>query len=189
MENDNIHNLIIAIEHSVGQKISTPRDFEFLSNILHHRTKKRISATTLKRIWGYISGYENTRPYTLNTLCQFIGYSDMDSFVNSLSNPEGHIPSHILLGEHIYTSDMKAGKCLRLTWAPERECNIKHEGEGRFVVLSSKLTKLIPGSTFCCNIIEKGRPMYINSLRFTPDQEEGYDYVAGLIGGIMYEVL
>lgn len=189
MNDIKLQNLIAAIEQTIGRKITSPRDFEFLSNMIFHRTKEHVSVSTLKRVWGYVKGYEHIRPSTLNVLCRFIGYNDMDHFAASITEGEVGVPSHILLGEHLYADEMRKGKCLRLTWAPSRVCDVRHEGEGYFVVTNSEQTKLTPGSTFRCHIIEQGRPMFINSLRFKPDQEEGFDYVAGLIGGVMYEEL
>ena len=54
------------IENSVNRKIQTPADFDFLRGIIWDRTHEQISASTLKRIWGYIDGVDETRNSTLN---------------------------------------------------------------------------------------------------------------------------
>ena len=62
------------IENSVNRKIQTPADFDFLRGIIWDRTHEQISASTLKRIWGYIDGVDETRNSTLNILARSLGY-------------------------------------------------------------------------------------------------------------------
>ena len=62
------------IENSVNRKIQTPADFDFLRGIIWDRTHEQISASTLKRIWGYIDGVDETRNSTLKILARSLGY-------------------------------------------------------------------------------------------------------------------
>ena len=72
--------LTAAIEASVGRRIRTPRDFAFLRQSIFARLGIYISESTLKRVWGYISGGE-TRPYTLDVLSSFLGYGSWEEFI------------------------------------------------------------------------------------------------------------
>ena len=52
--------------------------------MLYDQTHAKISTTTLKRIWGYLSEGVTPRRYTLDQLARFIGYDDFDAFCASL---------------------------------------------------------------------------------------------------------
>lgn len=53
------------VEDTIPRKIKTPADFTYLSGVIFERCGETISETTLKRIWGYIEGYDTTRFHTL----------------------------------------------------------------------------------------------------------------------------
>ena len=43
------------IEKMVGRKMVVPRDFAWLSEKVEEHTQQRVSASTLRRFWGYVS--------------------------------------------------------------------------------------------------------------------------------------
>ncbi|MCR4852732.1 MAG: hypothetical protein K5893_03985 [Prevotella sp.] len=69
------------VETVVGRHIKTPKDFELLSQRLLDETTVQISATTLKRLWGYVNEDVSPRTSTLDTLSRFVGYDDWAAFV------------------------------------------------------------------------------------------------------------
>ena len=72
------------VEETFGQEIKTPKDFENLSLAVSDCTKDYISATTLKRMWGYLTEPVTPRRTTLDVLAQYVGYKDWAAFT-----PEG----------------------------------------------------------------------------------------------------
>ena len=64
------------IETSVKRKMKTPTDFIFLSGAVFERTRETMSPTTLKRLWGYIEGADQTRNSTLEILARFLGFDN-----------------------------------------------------------------------------------------------------------------
>lgn len=68
------------VEETFGQEIKTPKDFENLSLAVSDCTKDYISATTLKRMWGYLTEPVTPRRTTLDVLAQYVGYKDWDAF-------------------------------------------------------------------------------------------------------------
>ncbi|MBQ8127587.1 MAG: hypothetical protein IJ176_04215 [Prevotella sp.] len=76
-----IVRLRLAVEQTAGRKMRTNRDFELLAESICEKTKAKISPTTLKRIWGYVSEDVRPRPYTLDQLCLYVGYEDFDAFI------------------------------------------------------------------------------------------------------------
>lgn len=79
-----IEQLRLAVECKAGRKMQTNKDFDCLSDSVYDQTHAKISTTTLKRIWGYLSEGVTPRRYTLDQLARFIGYDDFDAFSASL---------------------------------------------------------------------------------------------------------
>ena len=77
-----------AVEAKIGNKPETNRDFENLSNTICDELHDRISPTTLKRIWGYLSEAVTPRHYTLNQLSRFVGYDNWDDFLRKTESAE-----------------------------------------------------------------------------------------------------
>lgn len=75
-----------AIERTVGKKIQTPKDFDFLSQLIEERCGEHMSVSTLKRVWGYVTSNSLPRRSTLNILAQLIGKQDWDDFCASEHN-------------------------------------------------------------------------------------------------------
>ena len=59
--NPEISELKQQIEESLGRKMKTSADFTFLSGAIWERTHENLSASTLKRLWGYVDGADTTR--------------------------------------------------------------------------------------------------------------------------------
>ena len=79
-----IKQLRRAVERTLGRKMQTNKDFDCLADSIYEKTHAKISTTTLKRLWGYLSEGVTPRRYTLDQLARFIGYDDFDAFSASL---------------------------------------------------------------------------------------------------------
>lgn len=77
------------IEGVVERKMKTPKDFEFLSECIFDKFHERISPTTLKRIWGYLSETTTPRKSTLDILSKFVGYDNWKDFTDFTEFTEG----------------------------------------------------------------------------------------------------
>ena len=195
MEKENqskeIKALINAIESSVGFKVSTPKDFDLLKDIIFNHTSEYISSTTLKRIWGYLAEPLKTRESSLSILAKTIGYSDWNDFRNSYEQglTENRFPSSPNFGNVInVNTDLQKDDEIMLFWFPDRMCKIKYSGEFNFEVLESENTRLKPGNTFNCHLILEGHPLYISGLM--QDDSKPISYICGkLHGGIRFKKL
>lgn len=67
-----ITRLRTAIETSLNHKLCTPKDFDFLTLQIWERLHEHISATTLKRLWGYVENDVHPRVFTLTLLSRFL---------------------------------------------------------------------------------------------------------------------
>ena len=77
------------------------------------------------------------------------------------------------------------GNKLRLTWQPERVCDIEYLGDLKFRVTASKNTRLHEGDTFECSLIVEGEPLYLDNLR--QGNQQPIAYVCGKKSGVRYD--
>ncbi len=87
-ENYYIEQLRQEVEHKVGRKIKTPKDFELLRDVIYEECHTMLSISTLKRIWGYVQTDSSPRSSSLEPLVAFVGYDDWDAFVAAQSTPD-----------------------------------------------------------------------------------------------------
>ena len=134
------------IERMVGRKMVVPRDFAWLSEKVLERTQQRVSASTLRRFWGYVNEGVTASKFTKNVLAIFLGYADFEEFV--LLQGAGEQQSQMVMGREISCDDLYEGQLLKLSWLPDRTCIIRYQGNGRFWVLASipDCRKMIPSS-------------------------------------------
>lgn len=65
----------------VGRKMVVPRDFVWLSEKVEERTQQRVSASTLRRFWGYVSEGVSASKFTKNVLANFSVMQTLRSLV------------------------------------------------------------------------------------------------------------
>ena len=110
------------IEKMVGRKMVVPRDFAWLSEKVEERTQQRVSASTLRRFWGYVSEGVSASKFTKNVLANFLGYADFEEF--GLSQGTGERQSQMVMGKEISCDNLYEGQMLKLSWLPDRTCII-----------------------------------------------------------------
>ena len=177
------------VETALNKKLCTPKDFEFLRERIYARLHVLISRTTLMRIWGYIEKDVQPRVSTLNILSQFLGYKDWESFQENAMLPKEQQSSPVMSRKLSVNSDLYIGEKLRLTWQPDRVCDVEYLGNLSFRVIASENTRIQPGNTFQCSLIVEGEPLYLDNLRKGDDSSsaEPIAYVCGKKTGVNYE--
>lgn len=171
------------IEKMVGRKMVVPRDFAWLSEKVEERTQQRVSASTLRRFWGYVSEGVSASKFTKNVLANFLGYADFEEF--GLSQGTGERQSQMVIGKEISCDDLYEGQMLKLSWLPDRTCIIRYQGNGGFKVVSSENTRLAKDDTFECHHFINHEPAYLHAWKHGVD--EPVTYVIGKKNGIIVE--
>ncbi len=59
------------------------KDFYTLANKISTKTGRSMSATTLKRLFGYITDERKANAYTLNTIAKYIGYESWEDCIQT----------------------------------------------------------------------------------------------------------
>lgn len=172
-----IYALRQDIEQQVNRKICTPAEFDFLANAIWEQLHQYISSTTLKRLWGYISGSDTVRHSTLCILAQFIGYDHWEQYIQHLAE-QSEVESDAFLGQGVRTEQLSSGECVEVSWQPNRRCVFRYLGDMRFVVVYAENSKLHIGDTFYSACFLIGQPMYLDRLKGTSS------YVAGKHNGL-----
>lgn len=111
-----IKQLRRAVERTLGRKMQTNKDFDCLADSIYEKTHAKISTTTLKRLWGYLSESVTPRRYTLDQLAHFVGYDDFDAFCASLEN--GNSPKPSPANADTASSPLPAGEGLGVGLTP-----------------------------------------------------------------------
>ena len=175
-----LQELCRELEATVGKPLQTSRDFDSLSSMITERMRERISATTLKRLWGYLNEENNPRKYTLNLLSRFLGYRDFEHF----SQQQGVVQSGFVDAAVLYADELHEGDKVLLCWAPNRRCELSYLGENKFVVESSLNSKLMVGDTFVCAQFFQKELLIVSQL-----MREGKlmgNYAMGKQGGVTW---
>lgn len=171
------------IERMVGRKMVVPRDFAWLSEKVLERTQQRVSASTLRRFWGYVNEGVTASIFTKNVLAIFLGYADFEEFV--LLQGAGEQQSQMVMGREISCDDLYEGQLLKLSWLPDRTCIIRYLGNGRFRVLASENTRMSKDDTFECHHFINHEPAYLHGWKH--GDRELVTYAIGKKNGIIVE--
>lgn len=174
-------SLLRSVEKTWGRVPRTPKDFEELRESVSRVAGTLLSATTLKRMWGYLDEPQVHRRSTLDVLARYCGWRDYGAFGGGVE-PEaesGPVGGKVLTAD----KDIRRGDRLRLHWAPGRVCDIAYQGGGMWRVTAAEGTKLRVGDMFCCRVIADGEPLYLTDLRPGAGRPGGV-YVCGRRSGV-----
>lgn len=166
-----------AIERKIGRTLRTPADFDYLILKMEEEGADTLSLSTLKRIWNYVPARSSIRFSTLSVLARFLGFYDFSDFCHSTE-----IESDFLTDMEVRSCDLKINDLIRISWSPNRMCQLRYLGENRFVVVESKNSKLLPGDTFSTLCFRLKHPLYATELH-----RSGYNmhsYVAAVKHGL-----
>lgn len=170
------------VEETHGKEVRTPLQFEALAEDIWRRMGKRLSPTTLKRLWGYLNEPMTPRQSTLDILARYCGWLDYADFVKG-DKPEiesGSVGANVIS----VAKDVKLGERVKLMWQPSRVCVVEYLGDLRWRVVESVGTRLSPGDTFNCALIVSGEALYLDNL-VHGDARPGV-YVCGRKSGVTF---
>ena len=173
------------IETALKKKLQTPKDFDLLSERIYARLHVLISRTTLMRMWGYVDENVKPRKGTLDILSQFLGYQDWDGYCQNSLLPKEQQSSPVMARRLSVGKELERGDMLRLTWHPDRVCDVEYQGNLQFRVVASENTRLRADDTFLCSLIIEGEPLYLDNLK--QGVHPPVAYVCGKHSGVWFE--
>ncbi len=176
-----LNYLLKEVEKRFGRRLSTSADYEVLSIVIEHESGELVSASTLKRLWGYVALKPSPRLSTLDVLARYIGKRDFLSFRQSLQESKADV-SCFFSTKAAYSSELEKGAELLIGWNPNRLVRLRHNGNGTFTVIQSENSKLIVGDQFQAESFMVGYPLYI--ARILRNGEYTLPYIAGTKDGL-----
>lgn len=186
-ENEGMAAMRAAVEKRLGFGVNTPGEFKLLAGDIKAVTGRKMSESTLMRLWGYVRSDMTPNTTTLDTLALYVGYHDWDSFARGGGEGKGD-GSHDVLSAHLNVdAELSPRDHVILRWPPGRECLVRYLGDGQFVVERSEQSKLKVGDTFTCHLIVEGHPLYLDNL--VHEAQAPRCYVCGHHNGVHYEVI
>ncbi len=188
VENEKYVKLLIAdVENRIQRGILSPKDFEHLHVAIKNELNESVSVSTLKRLWGYSKYLSKPSVSILSTLSRFVGYRDWEDFRTNRESVENRPSGQVLSDKITVATDLEVGDRIRLTWAPQRVCDVMYHGDGDFEVLSSQNTGIKVGDWFSCSLIVSGEPLWLSNLR--QYGKAPVAYVCGKQGGVQFEIM
>ena len=170
-----------------GLKLShlTPTDFAQLeTDIKKVLPNAQIEQKTLKRLFGYdkTDPESGLRRYTVDTLSQYLGFSDWEAFLASRAQKS----SYDFHGESISADRLNVGEEINIKWDPDRISTLRYLGHSQFEVVDSRNASWQVGDTFFCHHFVLGEPLYVDKLTDSQGNLKSALYVVGELGGIRW---
>lgn len=170
------------IEEKYGRSFKSPTDFDTLESLIADCSGTRLSSSTLKRLWGYVSTNSKPRLSTLTIVARVLGFIDWDEYVEKLMRAS-RVESDFISTSSINVEKLEPGDMVTLQWNPDRTLTLTSLGDSRFRVVEQKNSKLKIGDTFKTLFLREGSPLYCTSLQ-REGVETPLEYVAGKSNGI-----
>ena len=169
--------LLEEVVHRLGGPVATSKDFENLSQNIAEAIGQQISASTLKRLWGYMTLKPKPRISTLDILAQYTGRTSFRALCVELQRNSDFYGAQV-----VYSKGLAEGDVVLLKWMPDRTVRLEYLGAMKFLVQDPGTSKLRQGDL--CEIKEfiKGLPLYIPGI--VRDGKVMPEYVAGKQAGL-----
>ena len=173
------------VEGKLGRQLLTHVHFVALSDAIETVLREHVSPTTLERVWGYSTRHYDTVSHrTLDVLARYAGRGSWEDFCQWLGQKEGGESDFFTEGI-MAVSSMSEGTRLRLGWQPDRVCEVRYLGAGRFVVESVTNGSLRAGDTFSCLQFQVGKPLYMDCFQREGEASgENQRYAVGRENGL-----
>jgi hypothetical protein len=168
------------VEQKTGQEIRYPRDCTMLAEKIFSQCNCRISASTLRRLFGFDKSKNAPRDYTLDIIAQYIGYPSWGAVLKSLNSKEEKPVKEIM---EVNVPSLKRGEKLELAYKPNASLLIEYIGNTRFKVLSATNSRLKKDEIFKANLIAKHRPMFVLEVEGRFQDEK---IIEGKVSGITH---
>lgn len=176
-----VNYLLSKVEKKYGRRVATTTDYESLSVAIEIETNDLLSASTLKRIWGYVSEKPTPRLSTLDILSRYIGDKDFRQFCENLKTSDA-FESTFFSAKCLTVSDLEIGKKVTIGWNPDRLVTLTYLGNSEFEVIKSVNSKLKVGDKFQSTDFVLGSPLYI--ARILRDGAYTSPFIAGKNEGL-----
>lgn len=149
------------IETEFGQHVKYPRDCDALSADITSKTNQRISGSTVRRLFGFISGTAEPRSFTLDVIAEYVGYSSFEDLIESFK--ENSIKETKII-ELIDPKDLRTGEKIRLSFDVNNHFCAEYIGESKFKVDDSSCDSVQLNDIVSVTKIRLHQPLFLENL-------------------------
>ena len=178
MNNENaLGKLTECVKQKFRHSLESPSDFDYLAIRVKDVTKEDISATTLKRIFGYIPSTSQPRRSSLGILARYLGYTGWSDFAENVELCSGFVKEKIVLESQLHRGDK-----VSISWMPDRKVTMVALENKRFEVLESHNAKIQSGDELTVMMFILGQPLQAKDV--VRDGINLGNYIAGAESGL-----
>lgn len=175
-----------AVEDKSGMRVRTSRDFELLAEAIVDSRAGYVSASTLKRLWGYVKDTKGKHVSTLDVLARFAGYPkgypQFELEVREANSLESGYDAKRVLN----VMKLAEGELIEVEWLPDRKVVFRHLGDCLLEVVSSQNAKLAEGTRVVCPRIVEGEKLMVDIPGDGTRKPAVYE--AGKINGVVWKL-
>ena len=181
MTTPEIEELKTLVEQKYGKILGTTTDFEEFSLHLEKLTGHYISASTFKRLYGYVNDDHKPRIATLDVLAQYLEYKSYMDFLQWLKTSTKY-NSSFFKANQLVSNDLHKGERIAIGWSPNRLLELRYLGDSTYEIERSENSKLQVGDRFVTGCFIKEQPLYLPYIE--RGGERTASFVAGRNGGL-----
>lgn len=181
MTTPEIEELKTLVEQKYGKLLGTTTDFEEFSLHLEKVTGHSISASTFKRLYGYVNDDHKPRMATLDVLAQYLDHQNYMAFTQWLKTSTKY-NSSFFKANQLVSGDLHKGAHIAIGWSPNRQLELLYLGNSTYEIEKSENSKLQVGDRFVTGCFIKEQPLYLPYIE--RDGERTASFVAGRNGGL-----
>jgi hypothetical protein len=146
------------LETKSGIKIRYGRDCVSLSEKIFTECNLKLSAMTLRRLYGFVKGTSGVRAHTLDVISNYLGFASFDELIEPLNKNSKTKPTHIT---ELKTASLKKGEKFQYTYKPNAEVVIEYVGKSKFKVISAIHSQLKVNDVFKVGVLNLHHPFFI----------------------------
>lgn len=167
------------IQKKYGSKIKYPKDCYGLAEHIKSECKCIVSASTLKRAFGFTPGTEYLRPATKDAIANYLSYDDWDKLQDDLL---GKKVSRKPVIEHLPASDIPTGQVVLVSFGKNAFIKLLALGQRRFAVMDCCKVKLEAHYEIEFKELKKDYPLLVSFTK--PSGTRVAEVVLGEITGV-----
>lgn len=172
-----IEKLKKDVIQKLGRTLDAPTDFDYLVLQVRNLTGEEISASTLKRFFGYIPTKSSISRSSLSILTRYIGFAGWSDYITKSSITSNFFSDKVIMAEMLHEGDM-----IDVEWKPNRSATFVTLGGNRFVVKKSCNSHLLEDDTMEIAMFALNQPLQVKNVIRNGDNI-GH-YTAGMDGGL-----
>ncbi len=144
-----------------GRTVRYPKDCNGLAEHISIVCKTKISASTLKRLYGFVKGAsQEPRLYTLDLISEYLGYKGWEHLLQSLANTSLPKTKEVI---KLKPEQVGKGQSIILSYEPSKKIEMIKK-ENVFLITSSNDRKLLVNDEIKFKLIELHYPLTLTSL-------------------------